>query len=297
MKWTHDDPITGERLQALAEITVLTRSILDFHRSLPQSGVRDVLCLPGSHTDLEPDTQTVSLLRGRRSIFVYTHLVRSFLTHVLPRLDHAFVLITHNSDHAIGPEFRPALEDPRLVHWFAQNAVIRHPKLTPLPIGIANAQWPHGNLAALVDVANRVPPPRKDVVYLNFDVRTNPAVRVPLFHMLERSPLTWRAPPRPFAQYLQDMAGCRWVISPPGNGVDCHRTWEALYLGITPIVARTDYGEALHNGLPIIQLEDLGVLDRSRLEREEWVADESALGPLKMSHWRALVGEHVRQAG
>lgn len=31
-----------------------------------------------------------------------------------------------------------------------------------------------------------------------------------------------------------------FVISPPGNGIDCHRTWEALVLGLIPIVLRTD---------------------------------------------------------
>jgi len=29
------------------------------------------------------------------------------------------------------------------------------------------------------------------------------------------------------------------VASPPGNGADCHRTWEALYLGVAPVVKRT----------------------------------------------------------
>jgi hypothetical protein len=27
-----------------------------------------------------------------------------------------------------------------------------------------------------------------------------------------------------------------FVISPPGNGIDCHRIWEALYLRTVPVV-------------------------------------------------------------
>jgi hypothetical protein len=31
----------------------------------------------------------------------------------------------------------------------------------------------------------------------------------------------------------------KFVISPPGNGIDCHRTWEALIMGAIPIVMNT----------------------------------------------------------
>lgn len=298
MEWTYDDLITGERFQALAQVTVLTRPIFEFHRSLPQSGVREIVGFRGSMTELEPDSDSLERLRGRRSIFVYSHLLDSFLARVLPRLEHPFVLISHNSDHGVGPQLARALEDERIIHWFAQNAVISHPKLTPLPIGVANAQWPHGNLAALLAAANKPRPSRRDDVYLNFDVRTNPAVRVPLMRRLETSALTWRAPARPFPTYLEDMASCRWVVSPPGNGVDCHRTWEALYLGTTPIVSASPSGAALHNALPVIQLDDLGALDRSVLEEAgRRLSEQKAHWErLTMAYWRRLIESRVNTA-
>jgi hypothetical protein len=300
MSWTRDDLVSGERLQSLAEVTVLTASIAEFHRSLPHAGVGEIVCFPGTHTQLQPDPRSIQRLQGYRSIFVYTHQVHSFLTRVLPRLSHSFVLLTHNSDDAIGPAYRPALADPRLHHWFAQNAVMRHPKLTPLPIGIANAQWPHGDLDALLEASNQRRDTRRDVVYVNFDVRTNPAVRIPLRDALARSPHVWLAPPRPFRAYLDDMAACHWVLSPPGNGVDCHRTWEALYLGCVPIVARTEYGTPLHDGFPIVQVEDISRLNARELETSNAASElarASALERLKMSYWRALISEYVRAAG
>jgi len=297
MEWAYEEIVTGERLQSLAEISVITRSIFEFHTSLRQSGVRQVAAFQGSHMQLQPDETALAALRGRRSIFVYTHLMQSFVDRVLPRLDHRFVLITHNSDHGVGTQFLPLLEDPRLIHWFAQNALIRHPKLTPLPIGVANAQWPHGNLATLAAATSRSRGAPRDVLYLNFDVRTNPGVRVPLMQRLERLPLAWRAPPRPFAEYLENMAECRWVISPPGNGVDCHRTWEALYLGTIPIVARTPSGGALHDRLPVIQLEDLSALDRVLLEEAQaaLAVAETWLEPLRLSYWRGLLARWLAE--
>jgi hypothetical protein len=285
MQWSYDDPITGERLQALAAITVLTPSILAFHASLRTCGVREVALFPGTHTELAPLPSAIARLRGRRAIFVYSHLLRSFVEHILPQLDHRFVLVSHNSDAGVGEEFRPTLDDARIVHWFAQNCLITHPKLTPLPIGLANAQWPHGDLAALLAVANAPRVPARELIYVNFEVRTNPAVRAPLLERLRAQPLVWVAPSRPFAAYLADMRSCRWVVSPPGNGVDCHRTWEALYLGITPIVARTAAGAALHDDLPIVQLGDLAQPDPLALQRDAPPADER-LSKLTMGYWR-----------
>ena len=295
VQWTHDDLITGERLQALAEVSVLTPSVLAFHSSLRAAGVKNVCLFRGSHCELEPDPKGLEMLRGRSSIFVYTHLVSSFLERVLPRLEHRFVLITHNSDHGVDERFRPALNDPRITHWFAQNVAMRHPKLTPLPIGVANAQWPHGDLGTLLSVAATAAGPRRDLVYANFDTRTNPSVRVPLLQRLQDRSCIWSGPPRAYPEYLSEMAGFRWVISPPGNGIDCHRTWEACYLGVTPVVARTAHGALLHDGLPIAQLETLGDLSLPALSNAEGASTfgHANIARLRMSYWRDSLRRQV----
>jgi hypothetical protein len=298
MRWRLEDLVTGERLQALAEVTVLTHSILGFHRSLPQSGVRDAVLFPGTHTTLHPDPVSIDALRGRRSIFVYSHLLPSFLSEVLPRLDHRFVLITHNSDDRVDARFQETLDDSRIVHWYAQNAMVRHPKLTPLPIGIANAQWRHGALSDLIAVAAGAPSIRRNVAYCNFDVNTNATIRAPLKEKLARADGMWQAPAKPFRDYLTDMAQCRWCVSPPGNGIDCHRTWEALYLGVVPVVQRSVWGSALHDGLPVIQMEDLGRLDSATLAAEQGIVEARELFDerrLTMGYWRTRVAESIAE--
>ena len=42
-----------------------------------------------------------------------------------------------------------------------------------------------------------------------------------------------------------------FVISPHGNGLDCHRTWEALSLGCIPIVKSSGI-DSLYDGLPVL---------------------------------------------
>jgi hypothetical protein len=45
--------------------------------------------------------------------------------------------------------------------------------------------------------------------------------------------------PLPPAAYLGALASYDFVVSPPGVGEDTHRTWEALALGVVPVVLRT----------------------------------------------------------
>jgi hypothetical protein len=60
-----------------------------------------------------------------------------------------------------------------------------------------------------------------------------------------------------------------FVVSPHGNGLDCHRTWESLVLGNIPIVKRSSI-DALYEGLPVVIVDDWREIDQANLNR--WLA-------------------------
>ena len=47
-----------------------------------------------------------------------------------------------------------------------------HPKLQPIPIGIANEKWPHGDKNILLKIINENNK-KENLVYCNFDITTN----------------------------------------------------------------------------------------------------------------------------
>jgi len=51
------------------------------------------------------------------------------------------------------------------------------------------------------------------------------------------------------------MKQCKFVISPPGNALDCHRTWEALYMGCIPLLEHSSL-DRLFDDLPVILVTD-----------------------------------------
>lgn len=279
--------ITGERLQSLADISIIDDGTLAFHLSVHHvPGIR--LChLRGPRHQLVVENPTqIREVQAASVIFVYTHLVESFFEHVVPHLTQRFVLITHNSDIRITEAFRRYLDDPRVIHWFSQGVDLRHPKLTGLPAGLANAQWPHGNTAALIETA-RQPRPKTRDAYLNIDVSTNIAHREPILHTLACKDFITRSERRPYPEYLKQLAEHRFVISPCGNGLDSHRNWEALHFGVIPIVPLGIWMEGFTD-LPILPVSRWDEITPEFLDREEARirSEPRTLDKLLLSYWR-----------
>ena len=72
-----------------------------------------------------------------------------------------------------------------------------------------------------------------------------------------------------------------FVPSPAGNGLDCHRTWEAMYLGAVPVVLEKDFcGDASWPVLVVPSWDFLIKKDISELKqlyKERWAISDKAL--------------------
>ena len=124
------------------------------------------------------------------------------------------------------------------VNWIGSKAIA-----TPIPIGVENRHWNINGRHELMSGLNPALLPRltrkdREVAVLGaFSSSTNPAMREGVLNAFAGVPgsrlLTKRVQPR---TYWSLLARSLFVISPPGNGPDCHRTWEAMYSGAIPIV-------------------------------------------------------------
>ncbi|KQC11063.1 MAG: hypothetical protein APR62_10690 [Smithella sp. SDB] len=58
-----------------------------------------------------------------------------------------------------------------------------------------------------------------------------------------------------------------FVLSTAGNGLDCHRTWELLYLG-NIVITKTSSLDSLFEGLPVVVIDDWEeVKDKRKLKK------------------------------
>ena len=163
---------------------------------------------------------------------------------------------------------------------FAHNAFDHFRGVTPIPIGLQNLS--HRKSGVLEDFllyqdalrqGKSEVFDRETLVFANFNISNRPDERGNLAKLLESSPYQLdesRISPRHFRRKLLTS---KFVLSPPGAGPDCHRTWEALLLGAVPVVLKSALAESLveNSGIHAVDTwEDfLGASDRDLLEMWE----------------------------
>lgn len=186
---------------------------------------------------LDEDKRFISLKNKPKVIFCKTDYIPIFENKVLPLIDYKFKIITHNSDIAIDNRHLNFLNNDNLIEWYGMNCHIKHDKLKPIPIGIANEKWPHGKKEILIKVINKNIK-KNNRVYCNFDPNTNHERYKILEKIKDYDFIDFEKNNLDYESYLTKLASYKYVISPPGNSIDCHRIWESIYLKTIPIVEK-----------------------------------------------------------
>jgi len=229
-------------------------------------------------------------------VFLKTDYMDEFFAIVYPQIDADFVLATHNSDFPAPSSHATYLNDSKLLAWYAINPDAVHAKLVPIPLSLANGYWPHGKLAVVQNAlhAQRMQwQKRKHALYVNMDRTTNQAARQSAVDHVASVPGTFvRRERLNYSDYLRDIADSKFVLSPPGNGVDCHRTWEAVLLNAVPVVNSSSINE-LFAGLPVMIVNDWTEVHAATLAA--FPEPRSACVPdvLRADYWLARMRAHA----
>jgi hypothetical protein len=209
------------------------------------------------------------------TVYICLSALRDFIMNYFPNIPYKIILITgdcdetcwvnvfKNSDH-----FLEFIQSDKIIHWFAQNCINSHPKLTPIPIGLDyhtmtthHKQWgpqlnPLEQELILTSIITKSKPfwERQIKAYSNFHFATNTKFgydRIDAYHSI-RHDLVYYEPQHSLREESwNNQTMYAFVISPHGNGLDCHRTWEGLILGCIPIV-KTSPIDILYKNLPVL---------------------------------------------
>ena len=298
---------------------VSSRGILkscDIHSATPISSIKELV------------NYNWDALRPGSTVYVCSSALGE-LVQSIDRFPHPIILVSGDTDGDVPHqffsshvEFLAFIENPKIIHWFAQNGVIRHPKFSQIPIGLdyhtmsaevtilGPQQSPLEQEHTLQQIVQHAPALIKRVhkTYSNFhsvttlDSRENLKVALPHLSFTssvlsgnDRS-LARELVPASVVEYelrrvdrkttWENQAQYAFVISPHGYGLDCHRTWEALCLGCIPIV-RTSPLDGLFEGLPVYIVQDWSDVTEDNLKKV--LADFSQrtfdLNRLTLSYW------------
>mgnify|MGYP001265549472 FL=1 len=228
-------------------------------------------------------------------------------TNFLTNMPHE-VVVTHNSDYHIDASRYYDLPDFKW--WFAQNKDFDDNRIIPVPIGLENMKLRVSKASQrsifssevpgalqkslLIDKVNSLQINKSELCYMNFNINTYPEERQLVWDYFSNQEWVTKTSNLSMEKFYFDIASHKFVISPRGNGVDCHRTWEALYLRTIPIVKTTLHMKGFSD-LPILFVNDWSELTYNRLQKfYEHVQNTTYdLSKIKISYWKNRINEKL----
>jgi hypothetical protein len=213
------------------------------------------------------------------TIYICSRALLTFVRKIY-LMNFRFILVTGDSDITIPNEilnqedFLAFISNEKLIHWYSQNCFLNHPKLSRIPIGLdyhtihkGHALWggittPIVQEQQLHNLREKMNPfwDRKIMCYSNFHFRMydsmkfgykrTDTIRDVSSDLVYYEPIFLKR----YESWIKQ-SKYAFVISPHGNGLDCHRTWEAILLGCIPIVKKSSI-DSLYEDLPVLIVDE-----------------------------------------
>ncbi|SNY93814.1 hypothetical protein SAMN04515647_4135 [Cohaesibacter sp. ES.047] len=250
-------------------------------------------------------------------IYLTPEMLPTFAKYHLWRIRTPFTLVTGDSDWGVNErDLTPALlnkllNNRYLDHWFAQNLDHQHAKLTAIPIGLDYHTLSHADGKTTGhDWGNRVAPLRQEQEICQIHAAAGPidqkktqafsnwhfaADRGDRQQCLSEFPAETAFYQSTFLtrrESWQLNASFAFTISPLGNGLDCHRTWEALLLGSIPVVKSSPL-DSLYQDLPVVILDEWSDFTTERMHYELERASHNTydFSRLHLSYWLDVIAK------
>jgi hypothetical protein len=277
--------ISGEKLQSLAEITLASEKKIKFNKNFSNFVDKYIII-----NNIDDVINQLEKIKKYKIIFIYGDDIPFFFDNILKYLDN-ITLITHNGDNGIKKKFKSYTENLKIKTWYGVNCEIFMDKIIPLPIGIANSMWKHGNINLLQKVIDKNND-KDNILFFNFSIKTSPNKRKKIKKIIEKKFTFLEKVTQ--EEYLNTLSKHKFCISPPGNGIDCHRTWECLYLGVIPIVESHVHNLSFQD-LPILVINDWNIITEKYLEKKykEFTKKKFNLQKLDINYWKKIIWENL----
>ncbi|SHM18245.1 hypothetical protein [Roseibium suaedae] len=275
------------------------------------------------HTaDPESDAEQIPADLAKRlkgefgTLYLSATMIPDFIENYLPSIRSPFVLVTGDADIPLKESSFPEgymqtlLDHPLIIRWYAQNLDTLHPKLVNLPLGVdyhtlsskrvrrkGRHSWgryitPELQEEMICRIGHAAGPlaNKKPIAFSNWHFVPERGNRQACLDEADRRAVYYQEKFIPRMESWELNSTFAFTLSPHGNGLDCHRTWEAYLLGTIPVVTTSSL-DPLYEGLPVVILKDWAELSQQRLEEELEVATRTSydFSRLELSYWAAKI--------
>jgi hypothetical protein len=236
----------------------------------------------------------------------------------ISRLKRNVVMIISNGDYTLTPEIlKNCPGNVKLI--FATNNICKDDRVICIPTGVENEISPirlgHGDInpeifdkkkyliendESLVEFEDRI--------YANFSIPTNgchlyslyPNYRTLIKKICCDIPGIDFESNQKLDDYFSKVSKYHSSISPTGNGIECIRTWELMYMNRVPIVIgglnlHNAIYEQIYKNLPIVFIEDINELKnvKSTIDKVHSVKQRSKK-MIDYNYWKDFITEKIK---
>lgn len=250
------------------------------------------------------------------SIYVISNLLRFFVNIILSRIKHRFILVTGSSvktcpvEVLTENEFNYLMNNKYLIKWCSQNNTISTlPRIKQIPLGLdyhtllnnPNHYWRSTNEGILpiqqenilLNITKQLKPFKDRItnkIFVNFEMKADrfnqrvESIKCIPNHLLDIQKNKKRT------QMWKLMTNYTFILSPYGNGMDCHRHWESIILGCIPIIKSAELKD-LFSGLPVLNVEEWSDINNELLDKtiEKFTATNFDYNKLKLAYWKNVI--------
>ena len=185
-----------------------------------------------------------------------------------------FIIFTNLEDTPITKDIHDKI--PKNVKAvYGTNAVGFGGKVHAFPYGVQRIIHPSDNRLGILQTAMEKDIKPKKLLYINHAEHTNISERGNIRERFSKKKFATVGERVPYDIYCRDIQDHKFMICPQGNGVDCHRNWEVLYLKRVPIMKKSHYLQELYKDYPVLWVDDFADVTKTLLTGSQDLCDRA----------------------
>lgn len=253
-------------------------------------------------------------LKNGDTLYVCSNAIKAFVK-MLDKITVKFILVSGDCDELVPNDcfsdenqFKTFIENDKIIHWYAQNCVGTHPKLSGIPIGLdyhtvkkQDHAWspkmsPLMQESQITNLNKTSFADRIVGCYSNFHFtvhnRKFGSDRIDAMQNVPKDLIFYEPKMLPRLESWTNQVKYAFVLSPQGGGLDCHRTWEALCLGCIPIV-KTSPINYLFEDLPVLIVNEWKDVSKELLEKtiSDFSSKKFDYSKITLKYWMDKIKE------
>jgi hypothetical protein len=261
----------------------------DFFESLSDITFKDPYTGP-----ITPTLDNIKCDKECPILFINSSRIMQLFHVIQQQPNKEFIVIGHNCDTTFYDNIISLIPNNVRKVWLQNYNGLETDNISSLPIGLERKRWfPEQRKQNIIVENMNSNTKRVNKIYMNFSTDTNP-IRKEWFNFLKEKEFIdteMIGNGGNYNNYVNKLKEYKFIISPPGNGIDCHRNWEALYLKCVPIIQRSNFTESMFGDMNVILVDSYTDITNELLGNYEY---KSNVDKLSTDYWEKMIKVDVK---